>query len=117
MTELYLKALQALRTAHAIDPTHPALHPRLVQFHRASTTEPSVLSSEAQAVYKAVADKLFPWSSVEAANADVLQRNDSPRHVLAVAQASEPAQQAELLFTLLKHEKKDLAVCPLSRID
>ena len=109
-----MKALQALRTAHGIDPSHPALYPRLAQFHKAATAEPSSLSAEALAVYKAVSEKLFPWSSVEAANADVLQRNgESPRHVLAVTQASEPAQQSELVFTLLRLENKDLDVCHL----
>ncbi|KAJ7057790.1 NMDA receptor-regulated protein 1-domain-containing protein [Mycena amicta] len=101
----YLQAAKALSRAAALDPEHPELHIRRIEFRLLVTSLPS--TTQGASLLSEIASKLLPEEvSVEAFNSQYLQRHTTePAAVLAVAQVSvkleAPREQVEeTLFTV-----------------
>ncbi|KAJ5496133.1 N-terminal acetyltransferase A complex subunit n.t1.c1, partial [Penicillium diatomitis] len=94
-SEVYLKrgkhllALKCLSAAHALDPSHPALHLQLLQFRKALDSLSEPLPSPIAEAVDAGFEKLLPKSqSLEEWNETYLTANkDSAGHVLAALSA------------------------------
>ncbi|KAF7716912.1 N-terminal acetyltransferase A, auxiliary subunit [Penicillium ucsense] len=85
----HLLALKCLSAAHALDPSHPALHLQLLQFRKALDSLSEPLPSPIAEAVNAGFEKLLPKSqSLEEWNETYLTANkDSAGHVLAALSA------------------------------
>jgi tetratricopeptide (TPR) repeat protein len=86
----YLQALKALEHARALDPEHPELHIRLVEFKRTVSTLPQPLSDPHGAILSESLNNLLPEEiSLDTYNSQYLQRNPSSApSILATAKVS-----------------------------
>ncbi|KAF8886487.1 NMDA receptor-regulated protein 1-domain-containing protein [Infundibulicybe gibba] len=107
----FLQAVKALNRARAIDPEHPELHIRLVDFHQAASSLSQPPPSPIGPVFMDIKTTLFPDNlSIETFNSQYLQRHStSAPAILASARVLQklkapPEEIDDTVFLTLKED-------------